>query len=130
MENNYENLVPDADIAQENTATDEVALAEAETLLETFEEAVEVNPEDLPIIEIDGAADSTNKKKKAKKPKVKKEKAAKEPKPKKEKKPKEPKVKKENKSVTSVDSLTSILGYGVQADRDLKKWLKNRLRCN
>ena len=42
----------------------------------------------------------------------------------------QPKVKNENKSVTSVDSLTSILGYGIQADRDLKKWLKNRLRCN
>ena len=42
----------------------------------------------------------------------------------------QPKVKNENKSVTSVDSLTSIWGYGIQADRDLKKWLKNRLRCN
>lgn len=110
MENNYENLVPDADIAQENIATDEVALAEAETLLETFEEAVEVNPEDLPIIEIDGAADSKNKKKKEKKPKVKKEKAAKEPKPKKEKKPKEPKVKKEKPvSYASEDKAKQLL---------------------
>lgn len=110
MENNYENFVPDADIAQENTATDEVALAEAETLLETFEEAVEVNPEDLPIIEIDGAADSKNKKKKEKKPKVKKEKAAKEPKPKKEKKPKEPKVKKEKPvSYASEDKAKQLL---------------------
>lgn len=110
MENNYENLVPDANIAQENIATDEVALAEAETLLETFEEAVEVNPEDLPIIEIDGAADSKNKKKKAKKPKVKKEKAAKEPKPKKEKKPKEPKVKKEKPvSYASEDKAKQLL---------------------
>ncbi len=110
MENNYENLVPDADIAQENIATDEVALAEAETLLETFEEAVEVNPEDLPIIEIDGAADSKNKKKKEKKPKVKKEKAVKEPKPKKEKKPKEPKVKKEKPvSYASEDKAKQLL---------------------
>ena len=36
----------------------------------------------------------------------------------------QPKVKNENKSVTSVDSLTSILGYGIQADRDLKNGSK------
>ena len=39
-------------------------------------------------------------------------------------------VKTESAEIISVDSLTSILGYGIQADRDLKKWLKNRLRCN
>ncbi len=108
MDNNYENMTPETDFipeevaygASDTMATDEAALAEAETLLETFEEATESNPEDLPIPQLDGAIDS----KKNKKQKNKKEKAPKEPKPKKEKKPKEKKEK-----VASADKAKSIL---------------------
>ena len=42
MDNNYENMIPEADFIPEEVAmdaTDDTALAEAETLLETFEEA-------------------------------------------------------------------------------------------
>ena len=110
MDNNYENMTPETDFipeevaygASDTMATDEAALAEAETLLETFEEATESNPEDLPIPQLDGAIDS-------KKAKEKKAKKKKEPKPKKEKVPKEPKVKKEKTKSISEDKAKSIL---------------------
>ena len=110
MDNNYENMTPETDFipeevaygASDTMATDEAALAEAETLLETFEEATESNPEDLPIPQLDGAIDS-------KKTKEKKAKKKKEPKPKKEKVPKEPKVKKEKTKSISEDKAKSIL---------------------
>ena len=49
MDNNYENMTPETDFipeevaygASDTMATDEAALAEAETLLETFEEATD-----------------------------------------------------------------------------------------
>lgn len=116
MDNNYENMIPEADFIPEEVAmdaTDDTALAEAETLLETFEEATESNPEDLPIPQLEGAIDSkkskekkVKKEKKKKEPKQKKEKAPKEPKPKKEK---EPKAKKEKTQNFSEDKVKNIL---------------------
>lgn len=93
MDNNYENMVPETDYIPEEVAME----ATEDTLLETFEEVIESNPEDLPIPELEGAIDS----KKAKEKKAKKEKKKKEPKAKKEKAPKEPKPKKEKKVKTS-----------------------------
>lgn len=111
MDNNYENMVPETGYIPEEVAamaTDETALAEAETLLETFEEATESNPEDLPIPQLEGAIDSkkAKKEKKKKEPKQKKEKAPKEPKAKKEK---EPKAKKAKSKIASEDKAKQIL---------------------
>ncbi len=111
MDNNYENMVPETGYIPEEVAamaTDETALAEAETLLETFEEATESNPEDLPIPQLEGAIDSkkAKKEKKKKEPKQKKEKAPKEPKAKKEKEPKEKKAK---SKIASEDKAKQIL---------------------